>query len=88
MSDCEDLGEPTRSEVREKMLALLGDDTQRQRVADWAAQWVRRLDPGIEDAKVWSAIISLSGADLRTSPDEYLHGDEDFASWLRDLGDS
>lgn len=88
MSDYDDLAEPTRAEVRDKMLGLIGDDKQRQAVSDWAAQWVRRLDPDIEDAQVWLAITRLSGADLRMSPDGYLHGDEDFAAWLTDLGES
>ncbi|MEY9155263.1 hypothetical protein ABIG04_003573 [Bradyrhizobium japonicum] len=88
MSDCKDLSEPTRSEVRQKVLALIGDDTARRGVSDWAAQWVRRTDPDIEDPGVWLALTRLSGADFRDSPTTYLHGDEDFAAWLRDLGES
>lgn len=88
MSDYEGLGEPTRSEVREKIRALVGDDEARQKVSDWAAQWVRQFDPGIEDSQVWLAITRLSGADFRSSPTTYLHGGEDFAAWLRDLGES
>ena len=89
MSDCEDdLGEPTRSGVREKILALIGNDEARQGVSGWAAQWVRRTDPDIRDSRVWLAITRLSGADLRSSPTKYLHGSEDFAAWLKDLGES
>ena len=84
-----DLGAaPIRADVREKILTLISGDQSRQSVADWAAQWVRLSEPDVEDRVVWKAIKRLAGADLRTSPTTYLHRDEDFVTWLRDLGDS
>ena len=89
MSAPGDLGAPpTRAEVRERMLALIGSDECRQEMSDWAAQWIRLPDPNIEDAVVWQAIQRLAGADLRTDRNTYLHTEEDFWAWLRDLGDS
>lgn len=89
MSDHGDLGAaPTRAEVREKILSLLGDDDVRHSVSDWAAQWIRLQDPNIEDLIVWQAIQCLAGADLRVSRTEYLHKEGDLLAWLKDLGDS
>lgn len=89
MSTPGDLGAaPTRAEVRERILALIGGDESRQQASDWAAQWVRLPDPNIEDAAVWQAIKRLAGADLRSSKTTYLHTESDFLAWLKDLGDS
>ena len=79
---------PTRAEVREKILALFDGDEARGLVSDWAARWIREPDPNVEDAEVWEAITRLAGADLRTSPTTFLHSEEDFLEWLKDLGDS
>jgi hypothetical protein len=89
MSEAGDLGAaPTRAEVRERILSLIGGDEARQRVADWAARWVRLPDPNVEDSSVWQAIKRLAGADLRSSKTTYLHTERDFLAWLNDLGDS
>ncbi len=39
----------------------------------------------IWDWPVWEALTSLSGADLQTDPDTYLHGTDDFRDWLEKL---
>jgi len=84
-----DLGAaPSRAEVRERILALIGSDESREVVSDWAARWIRLPDPNIEDPVVWTAIQRLAGADLRISKEKYLHTDEDFMAWANDLGDS
>lgn len=89
MSAPGDLGAvPTRADVRERILALIGSDESREKVANWAALWVRQEDPQIEDAAVWQALKRLTGSDLRSSRTTYLHTEADFLSWLKDLGDS
>lgn len=89
MSAHGDLGvSPTRADVRERILALIGEDDSREKVAAWAAQWIRQPEPDVPDAAVWQAIKRLSGADLRSSKTTYLHSERDFLEWLRDLGDS
>ena len=89
MSAPGDLGSaPTRAEVRERILALIGSDEHRQQISDWAAHWIRLPDPHVEDRVVWQAIQRLAGADLRASKNTYLHSEEDFLAWLKDLGDS
>jgi hypothetical protein len=88
MSVPSDLGvPPTRADVRERILALIGNDESREVVSNWAAQWIRLPYPNIDDADVWKAIQRLSGADLRLSKEKYLHTDQDFLAWARDLQD-
>jgi hypothetical protein len=70
---------PTRAEVCERILALIGSDEQRQVVSGWAARWIRLPDPHVEDPVVWQAIQRLAGADLRGSRTTYLHKP---TSWL------
>lgn len=73
---------PTRAEVRERLLDLLSSRCTREEVADWAASWIREATPDVSDAVVWSALKELSGADLKSGPDEYLHEESDFHQWL------
>jgi hypothetical protein len=54
----------------------------REQVADWAARWIREAAPAVEDPLTWQALKELAGADLRTSPTDYLHGESDFHAWL------
>ncbi|MFE6094763.1 hypothetical protein ACFQ7M_22760 [Streptomyces massasporeus] len=41
--------------------------------------------PELRDARVWTALDRLSGADLMESPGQYLHGTEDFDSWVSEF---
>ena len=89
MSASGELGAPpSRAEVRAKIIALIGDERVREEIANWAAHWVRLPDPYVEDPVVWEALKRLAEADLRQSRDAYLHNDDDFAAWLKDLGES
>lgn len=76
---------PTRNEVRAQLLALLSGASTREQLADWAAEWVRMDDPPVDDPVVWSALRHFAGADLQTSPGEYLHHDVDFHVWLDEV---
>jgi len=79
---------PSRQDVEQKLLGLLKGNVSREDVADWAAQWVRLECPGIEDRAVWSGLKHLAGADLKESPQSYLHHDIDFHAWLDELQSS
>ena len=76
---------PSRAAVKQMLMALLVGDTSREEAADWAVEWVRIDDPGIDDPVVWSALCHLARADLQTAPGEYLHHEDNFHSWLDEL---
>jgi hypothetical protein len=73
---------PNREEVRQRLRDLLAGRLTREEVADWAATWVRQAEPAVHDLVVWDALKQLAGADLRSSPIDYLHTDSDFHDWL------
>ncbi|WP_404385020.1 hypothetical protein LL946_04025 [Knoellia locipacati] len=77
--------EPTRDALRQRLLDLLSRRITPEEAADWAAAWVRDASPDVKDQLVWDALKKLSGADLRVSPDEYLHSEPDFHAWLDEL---
>lgn len=57
----------------------------REEVADWASTWVTMDNPQVADSVVWAGLHHLAGADLLSSPGEYLHHDIDFHAWLDEL---
>ena len=79
-----DLTPPTRNEAR-RMLSDLADGTiTRERASAWASKYVLQ-DVNVRDEVVWQAIKRSLGADLKTSPSDYLHGEDDFLAWLREF---
>jgi hypothetical protein len=79
------LNSPTRDELVEQIKALIEGTVTRKAVSDWAGQWVRLPNPNVDDAAIWKALQQLSGADLHSSRDRYLHSEEDFRAWLSEL---
>lgn len=73
---------PRRSDVRERLLDLLAGRASREEVAAWASTWVTQDDPAVEDPIVWNGLRDLAGADLKISPVDYLHSENDFHEWL------
>ena len=80
---------PTRIEVEARLALLIEDEETRGEVAEWASEFFNYDDPEIyppvDDPVVWRALTQLSGADLQTSPSDFLHGQEDFRAWLLEL---
>ena len=74
--------QPTRQEVKVRLIDLLAGRASREEVANWAAHWVIADDPGVEDEVVWESLTVLVGADLETAPGVYLHAEPDFEDWL------
>jgi len=62
------------------MLALVEGTKSRREVADWASEWVRLPDPDIRDQRLWQALTRLSGADLISVGNTYLHDETNLAT--------
>ncbi|WP_158892080.1 DNA-binding protein [Amycolatopsis anabasis] len=69
------------------LLDLISGRRTREEVDEWAGRWVYASDPGVDDQIISNALTSLAVCDLKTSPDGYLHGPDDFRDWLRDFDD-
>ena len=80
---------PTRSEIEARLVLLIEKEDTRAEVADWASEFTTYDDPEIypevDDPAVWKALTQLAGADLQTSPSEFLHCQDDFRAWLVEL---
>ena len=77
---------PTRTEVAEKLRALLSGEITRTEASLWAHPWVTDLEPIDHDEIVWQALERLGGADLFGNEEgEFLYQDEDFQSWLDEV---
>ena len=74
------------TQVKSLMVDLAHGSVSREEAAVWAM--VRIKDESADyssDANLWMALDRLAGADLQQGPGVYLHGEEDFRSWLADF---
>ncbi|WP_314253433.1 hypothetical protein [Streptomyces sp. DSM 40907] len=70
-------------EVALRMIeSLISGEYTREEVADWAMIWVSEREQEVSDLSLFDVLSTLSGADMKISPDEYMHGIEDFTAWL------
>lgn len=76
---------PSRAEVDSRLVELLESKQSRAEVADWASQWIRASEPGVDDPAVWKALTCLVGADMITTDRPYLYEEVDFRGWLEEL---
>jgi hypothetical protein len=81
------------SEIEATFHDLISGKRSREDVAKWASL-ARETDdigelriepPGKRDA-IWDALLYLTGVDLRKSPNDYLHSNEDFVDYCKNLG--
>jgi hypothetical protein len=78
---------PSRVEVEEHLAALAEGRLSPEEVSDWARPFVvdDSTHPTPMDWAVWQGLEALIGADLRVTPNDYLHGVADFEKWLADF---
>lgn len=74
--------QPTKREIIGKLELILQGKISREKVADWASEYVMHEDPNITDEKVWDLLQIVSGVDLKDSPDDYLHDGQDIKKWI------
>jgi hypothetical protein len=73
-------------QVRNRMAALVEGSVSREEVSDWALMRIKDESARYSsDATLWTALDRLAGADLQEGPGVYLHGEEDFRSWLAEV---
>jgi hypothetical protein len=81
------------AEVSSMFDALLAGTVSREAAETWAEERMRLSDehqleytPRAAEAQIRDGIHYLAGVALRTSPDEYLHADDDFRAYRRSAG--
>ncbi|WP_369690842.1 DNA-binding protein [Parageobacillus toebii] len=78
----EKMRQPTKEEIIDKLKMILQGKPTREKVADWASEYVMQDEPNISDETVWGILQIVSGIDLKDSPDEYLHVEQDIIDWI------
>lgn len=76
------MGQPAKEEIIYKLNMILQGKLSREEVADWAEEYVMQDEPNIEDDIVWDFLQVVSGVDLKDSPEEYLHVEQDIKDWI------
>ncbi|UWU16985.1 hypothetical protein N2599_29725 (plasmid) [Rhizobium sullae] len=80
------------NQIRDKFDGLCSGSASREEVARFASRAIEADDIGklhmekSNEAKIWEAILYLSGVDLMDVPGEYLHTVSDFENARRELG--
>jgi hypothetical protein len=75
----------TFAEARRLLVGLTSGEVDREEAADWAMERIRDVSAGYSsEAALWTLLDRLAGADIKISPESYLHSVEDFEAWLAD----
>jgi hypothetical protein len=74
--------QPTVESLIKKLQLVLDGKLSRETVADWALTFVMDDEPNIEDEVIWELLQIISGIDIKESPAEYLHAEEDIKEWI------
>ncbi|HEY0828897.1 MAG TPA: hypothetical protein VGE40_12435 [Bacilli bacterium] len=78
---------PTVEEIVKRLKRVLEGNLNREEVSNWAENWTRKfMDESRlseKDLLIWKYLDVVSGIDLKDSPTEYLHIDEDIKDWIK-----
>ncbi|MFF9819667.1 DNA-binding protein [Streptomyces sp. NPDC014006] len=73
------------STIRERLRSLASGAVAPDESAEWALEIMESDAPELRDARIWTALDRLSGADLMVGPGQYLHGADDYRAWLAEF---
>ncbi|QEU97186.1 DNA-binding protein [Streptomyces kanamyceticus] len=71
--------------IRSRLRSLAAGVVTPDEVSAWALHTMEGDSPQLRDARIWTALDRLSGADLLEDPGQYLHGKEDVDAWLEEF---
>lgn len=74
--------QPTCEEILNKFKFILQGKVTREEVADFASYYVFQDTPNIENELTWKLLTIACGVDLKNSPDDYLHDEQDIKDWI------
>lgn len=82
----DNMGKPSIQEIVKRLKMVLEGNLTREDVSTWAENWTRSFmdADGLEesDLTIWKFLDVVSGIDLKDSPTEYLHIEEDIREWI------
>jgi hypothetical protein len=77
--------QPSRANVREKIVQLMSGELDRESVSEWAFTIINDDHIRVDDRVVWKILQCLGGVDLPTTDRDYLYEKEDFNCWLNEI---
>lgn len=77
--------QPTKEEILSRFKLILQGRISREDVADWASEYVMQDSPDVTDETVWDLLLIACGVDLKDSPDEYLHDEQNIKDWIEEF---
>ncbi|WP_042228208.1 hypothetical protein [Paenibacillus popilliae] len=81
------LEKPTVEEIVRKLKSVLQGHLSREEVSNWAGYWIRKFRDEFnlneEDLLIWKYLDVVLGIDLKDTPTEYFHIDEDILDWIK-----
>lgn len=84
MYSAENLIQPTKEQIANKLEKVLREESTREEVVDWALHFITCDDLEIVDFAAWRFLKVVGGLDLLASPNDYLYSFEDIKSWILD----
>ncbi len=77
--------QPSREEITERLKKVLTHELSREAVGEWAQELLARDEQvEITDLEAWHYLVTVSGIDLMTAPEEYLYAPEDIQEWMEE----
>lgn len=77
--------QPTKEEILSRFKLILQGRISREEVADWASEYVMQDSHDVTDETVWDLLLIACGVDLKDSPDEYLHDEQNIKGWIKEF---
>jgi hypothetical protein len=82
----------TLTEIKEKFDALVTESESREAIANFAERAMKADDAGLLEMEpvscaetIWDSLSYLTGVDLQTAPNIYLHSVQDFIGYRNKL---
>jgi len=83
----DNMEKPTIKEIVKRLNMVLEGTLTREEVSTWAEIWTHSFmdADGLKesDLTIWKYLDVVSGIDLKDSPTEYLHIEEDINEWIK-----
>ncbi len=81
----ENMEQPTRSEITEKLQGIIYGTYSREIVGEWAFKYISNDDTiEIAETTAWDYLVVASYVAEMLSPTEYLYSDNDIKAWIEE----
>ena len=76
---------PSLEEIIRKLELVLENKLTREEVSDWAGSYIMDDQLNFHDNKIWDLLNLIFGMDIKDSPIDYLHTNEELENWIKEF---